>query len=159
MILVVDTSTLLDLESVNGLPLLPKLARSVHVLDVVLNECGAELTEEIRAAGYREVAVPRSWVMPALGLRTANLSSTDALVLYYAKKNKAILVASDGPLRKRAARHGVEVHGAIWVAQRALDEVLIEPNELCAWLEGWLASGRRLPQDEIDRLRELMKCK
>ena len=159
MILVVDTSTLLDLESVNSLPLLPKLARSVHVLDVVLNECGAELTEEIRAAGYREITVPRSWVSPALGLKTANLSSTDALVLYYAKEIKAILIASDGPLRKQAARHGVEVHGAIWVAERALDKGLIEPNELCAWLDGWLASGRRLPQDEIERLREALACR
>ena len=159
MILVVDTSTLLDLESVNSLPLLPKLARSVHVLDVVLNECGAELAEKILAADYWKITVPQSWVLPALRLKTAGLSSTDALVLYTAKENKAILVASDGPLRKQAARHGVEVHGAIWVAERALDKGLIEPNELCAWLDGWLASGRRLPQDEIDRLREALACR
>jgi len=159
LILVVDTSTLLDLESVNSLPLLPKLARSVHVLDVVLNECGAELAEKILAADYWKITVPQSWVLPALRLKTAGLSSTDALVLYTAKENKAILVASDGPLRKQAARHGVEVHGAIWVAERALDKGLIEPNELCAWLDDWLASGRRLPQDEIDRLRKVLACR
>jgi len=159
LILVVDTSTLLDLESVGGLLLLPKLARSVHVLDVVLNECGVELAEEIRAAGYQEITVPQSWVSPALELKTAGLSSNDALVLYTAKENKAILIASDGALRKQAALHGVEVHGAIWVAEQALDGGLIKPNKLCAWLDGWLASGRRLPQDEIDRLREALACR
>ena len=158
MILVVDTSTLLDLESVDGLLLLPKLAKSVHVLDVVLNECGVELAEKILAAGYWKTTVPQGWVLPALGLKTAGLSSTDALVLYAAKENKAILIASDGALRKQAARHGVEVHGAIWVAQRVLDGGLIKPNQLCAWLDGWMASARRLPQDEIDRLRKLLKC-
>jgi len=159
LILVVDTSTLLDLESVGGLLSLPKLARSVHVLDVVLNECGMELADKIRRAGYQEIAVSQNWVLPAIGLKTAALSLTDALVLYYAKKNKAILIASDGPLRKQAVRHGVEVHGAIWVAEQAFDGGLIKQDELCAWLDGWIVSGRRLPQDEIDRLRKALACR
>jgi len=159
LILVVDTSTLLDMESVGGLALLTKLARSVRVLDVVLNECGVELAGKIRAAGYREIAVSPNWVLPAIGLKTAALSVTDALVLYYAKENKAILIASDGPLRKQAERQGVEVHGAIWVAEQALDRGLISPEELCAWLDGWMVSGRRLPQREIDRLRKTLACK
>ena len=159
MILVVDTSTLLDLESVGGVALLPKLAPSVHVLDAVMNECGNALAGEIRASGYREIAVSQDWVLPAMGLKTAALSATDALVLYYAKENKALLIASDGPLRKQAERHGVKVHGALWVAEQALARGLISPEELCAWLNGWMMSGRRLPQGEIDRLRKALACK
>lgn len=159
MILVVDTSTLLDLESVGGVSLLPKLARSVHVLDVVMNECGNALAEEIRASGYREIAVSQDWVLPALELKTAALSTTDALVLYYAKVINAVLIASDGPLRKQAERHGVRVHGALWVAEQARDRGLISLEELCAWLDGWMMSGRRLPQREIDRLRKNLACK
>ncbi|WP_457637556.1 hypothetical protein [Oceanithermus sp.] len=159
MILVVDTSTLLDLESVGGIPLLPKLARSVRVLDVVLNECGIELAEKILAAGYLEITVPPDWVLQLRGLKTAALSMTDALVLYYARENKAILIASDGALRKQAKRCGLEVHGAIWIAEQALNKGLISPEELCAWLDGWTVSGRRLPQKEINRLREALACK
>jgi len=142
LILVVDTSTLVDLESVDGIPLLPKLAKSVHVLDLVLNECGAELAEKIRAAGYQEVIVFPSWVLEAMKLKTSALSFVDALVLYYAQKNKAVLIASDKALRKHAERYGLEVHGAIWVAEQALGRGLIKPEELCTWLDEWVASGR-----------------
>lgn len=158
MILVVDTSTLLDLESVDGITLLPKLGEAAQVLDVVLAECGDRLAQQIREAGYREVTVSANWIPAAMALKTATLSLTDALVLYYAKASNGVLVASDGPLRKLAVQHSVEVHGAIWVAEQALAQGLIEPGELCAWLDGWLASGRRLPQSEINRLRKALAC-
>lgn len=158
MKLVVDTSTLIDLDNVDGLEVLPRLAEVAETLDVVLAECGDALADQVRIAGYQIVEVPADWMQKAQRFRAPSLSAIDALVLYRAHTKRHILVTSDGPLRKLADANGVEVHGAIWIVEQALSLDIVSSHILCSWLQTWLASNRRIPDAEIKRLRKLIKC-
>lgn len=161
MILLSDANVLIDLGYVDGLELLTALAPT-EVLDVVLLECEherqPELVATIQAAGVEVIATQRSWVSAARRYKSAELSGQDRLNLYYAKTYSRILLAGDKPLRERSQFEGVEVHGSLWLIERAIEQSLVSPAELCRWLKVWPSLGRRFPTSELRRLVDRLGC-
>lgn len=159
LILLSDANILIDLGYVDGLSLLPKIA-PVEVLDVVLSECDhpsqPSLVEDIRACGIREVATEVRWMSEAK--RVKGLSSQDALNLYYAARYGRVLLTGDNRLRKQSDMSGVEVHGSIWLAEQAYRRELVATQRLCYWLHEW-SKRRRLPDEGLGRLREILGCR
>ena len=161
MILLSDANVLIDLGYVDGLGLLARLAPT-EVLDVVLLECEharqPELVSEVRAAGVSVVSTQASWVGAARRYKSAGLSLQDRLNLTYAKTYRRVLLAGDKPLREQCEAEGVEVHGSLWLVERACEDALVAEAELCRWLRVWPTLGRRLPAPEVRRLTGMLGC-
>lgn len=161
MILLSDANVLIDLGYVGGLSLLAGLAPT-EVLDVVLLECEHErqpgLVAAVRSSGVTVVPTQASWLTAARAYRSAELSSQDRLNLYYAKTYGRVLLAGDKPLRDRCGLEGIEVHGSLWLVERAFSRSLMSAGELCRWLEVWPSLGRRLPAADLRRLADLLRC-
>lgn len=161
MILLSDANVLIDLGHVGGLSLLARLAPT-EVLDVVLLECEHAsqpgLIDVVRSAGVREVATQTAWVRTARAYRSDALSLQDRLNLVYARDNGRVLLGGDRPLRERCVAEGVEVHGSLWLVERAFALELVSPSELCRWLQVWPTLDRRLPIADLKRLNIELGC-
>jgi predicted nucleic acid-binding protein len=114
-----------------------------------------------------EVLLPYSWRLQGLGLVEMELSGVsmqkaeelirryprpgrrDILSLVLAMQEKAILLTGDEALRKAASGEDVVVHGTLWLLDAMVREEAISREEGCRSLEGMLASGRRLPKNEV----------
>jgi hypothetical protein len=161
LILVTDANILITLFDVNGVSVLPMIAPT-EVLDVVLSECEHEsqrgLKEAVAAAGIRVVSTELAWAAPARLLMNGQLSFPDALCLYYAKHHGRVLLSGDRPLRNRCVAEGVDYRGVIWIVHEAHARELIQPQELCRWIKTWPLMDRRLPVDELEKLRRELNC-
>ena len=161
MILLSDANILINLGYVGGLGLLAQLAPT-EVLDMVLLECEherqPELVNEVRAAGVSVVSTQASWVGAARRYKSAGLSLQDRLNFIYAKTYSRVLLAGDKPLREHCEAEGVEVHGSLWLVERAREQALVAEAELCRWLRVWPTLGRRLPTTELRRLARMLGC-
>lgn len=100
MIVIADANVLIDLGLVNGLGVLTQLAQ-VEVLDVVFNECTApsQLQDLIISVGIQKIEVTIDWLLASRQYQQGELSSPDALCLYYAKTFECGLITNDKPLR------------------------------------------------------------
>jgi predicted nucleic acid-binding protein len=161
LILLADANILIDLAVVGRVGVLPAIG-TAEVLDVVLEECDHTSQPTLRAdvigCGVTVVGTDVSWVGPARELRTPSLSLPDALNLAYARDHGRVLLAGDQPLREAARERGVEVHGTIWIVEQVVIRALVDPREICRWLELWPGAGRRLPKGELARLRRALGC-
>jgi predicted nucleic acid-binding protein len=81
----------------------------------------------------------------------SSLSMADAEALVIAEAEKAVLLTGDGPLRKAALGFGVEVRGLVGELRRLVARTIIDPPRALTALESILASGSRLPDDEVAR--------
>ncbi len=161
MILLSDANVLIDLGYVGGLAVLTQLGQ-VEVLDVVFDECchpsQPDLPGAIEAAGIQRVTVLREWVQSARPYRTRNLSSQDALCLYYAKAYQRLLLTNEKPLRKCCEEQQVMVHGTLWIIQRVHERQIVEASKLCEWLAVLSRHNRRLPKNDVTRLKQRLGC-
>lgn len=80
------------------------------------------------------------------------LKIADRSALFIALKEKAILLSGDGDLRKEAQEKGVEVHGAIWLFEIFVEQMLIAPTDAYEVLVAMLSVGRRIPEGVIEEL-------
>ncbi len=162
MILVADTSILIDLEYVGGIELLPRIA-PCQILDVVLDECEhasqPQLAQNIIRAGITVVESTLELVNKATSLRRGGVSTVDMMTLCYAKENGHTVLAGDRPLRERCSEEGVTFRGSFWIVEEAHRLQLLEATELMKWLSVWPTVGRRLPPDGLERLRRLLSGK
>lgn len=161
MILLADANVLIDFAYVDALDRLPRIA-PVEVLDVIIDECRhadqPTLVDDITGCGIVVVETDFEQERAARAFRTDPLSMQDAMNLQYAYTRGRILLAGDLPLRMRAEQIGVAVHGSIWVIDRAIEQGLAGANEICDWLERLPVIGRRLPQEELERIRITLGC-
>lgn len=156
-----DANILITLFDVNGVSVLAQIAPT-EVLDVVLGECEHDsqpgLREAVEAAGIDIVPSDTTWVSPARQMMDGKLSLPDALCLFYAKSQGKVLLSGDRPLRNRCEVEGIEYRGAIWVVREVYNRRLLSPEELCRWIKIWPLMERRLPRDELDRLKRELNC-
>lgn len=156
-----DANILITLFDVDGVAVLPQIAPT-EVLDVVLAECEHEsqpgLREAVIASEIEVVTSEIAWAAQANKMKGGKLSSVDALCLYYAKSRGMALLSGDKPLRNRCKEEGVEYHGVLWVVREAYDRNLMPPEELCRWVNIWPLMERRLPKDELGKLRDQLGC-
>lgn len=161
MILLSDASVLIDLGYVQGLHLLTQIAPT-EVLDLVLMECDdprqPDLIDTVAAAGIQVITTQPTWVTAAQAYRSGALSLTDRLNLHYAATHARVLLVTDNALRSHCERAGVEAHGTLWLVEEAYGRAIIDPRELCRWLEVWPSLGSRLPDRDTRRLSRLLGC-
>jgi predicted nucleic acid-binding protein len=81
------------------------------------------------------------------------LSVADAEALLIARAEEAVLLTGDGQLRKAALDAGVDVRGVIGELKRLVAAVIIDPPRALVALEAIVASGSRLPHDEVEAAR------
>lgn len=159
MILLADTSILIDLEHVGGISVLPRIA-PCEILDVVLAECEhasqPDLVQNIHQAGITVVETSFDLASRASASRRGGVSAIDMMTLCHAKERGHTVLAGDRPLRDRCKEEGVEFRGSIWIVEEAHKNRLVAASELLRWLSVWPTVGRRLPQEEIGRLRQLL---
>lgn len=162
MILLSDANVLIHLAAVGGLWVLPHL-EATEVLDAVLSECSHPshpgLIEEVRAAGIRIVESQVGWLLGSMELGTAKISAIDALVLYYSRMNKRIVLTNDKPMRQACARLELEARGTIWIINECANKALVEPAELIRWIDILSDPKYRLPLDELRRQRNRLEEK
>ena len=161
MILLSDANVLIDLGYVSGLWVLAQLGQ-VEVLDVVLEECKhprqPTLVDDICQAGIQVVTVPHEWPALARPYQTRALSFQDVLCLYYAKTFQRSLLTNEKPLRQCCQQQQVLVHGTLWIVRSAYEQGLASPTSLCTWLTILAEQNRRLPQQDVASLRQLIGC-
>jgi hypothetical protein len=159
LILLADTSILIDLEYVGGIAVLPRIA-PCEILDVVLDECEHEsqpgLVQNIKQSGIIVVESTFDLASKATAMRRGGVSTIDMMTLCHAREHGHTVLAGDRPLRERCAEEGVEFRGSIWIVEEAHRQRLLEAVELIRWLTVWPTVGRRLPSEELERLRQLL---
>ncbi|MDX2106771.1 MAG: hypothetical protein SFY67_10260 [Candidatus Melainabacteria bacterium] len=163
MILLSDAMVLMDMGHVGGLEILGKIAPT-EVLDVVLQECEHEsqpgLVQAIKKAGIKEIPSSVALVQEASKYSSLydQLSLQDSLCLHYAKQNKKTLLTNEKHLRNRCLVESVDVHGTIWILEQFHNGGFKKPKELCGWIALLSKKERRLPKEEVARLKILFEC-
>ncbi|OGU17906.1 MAG: hypothetical protein A2076_13635 [Geobacteraceae bacterium GWC2_53_11] len=159
VILLADTSILIDLEHVGSIGVLPRLA-PCEILDVVLAECENEkqphIIQHIEDAGITVIETSRDLAFRANTLRRGGVSTNDMMTVCYARDHERIVLTGDRPMRERCAELEVKFRGSIWVTEEAYRRQLLKPSELLHWLDVWPTVGRRLPAEELTRLRLML---
>lgn len=157
MILLADTSILIDLEYVGGIAVLPRIT-PCEILDVVLAECEhasqPELAQNIKKSGITVVETSPDLARRASSQRRGGVSTIDMMTLCHAKERGHTVLAGDRPLRDRCKEEGVEFRGSIWIVEEAFKLELVSAEELQRWLLLWPTVGRRLPSEEMEKMRQ-----
>jgi len=118
MILVSDTSVLIDLERGGLLEAVFALPHEFAVPDVLYDrEMRDEWGERLLGLGLQVVEVSSEGVGNALRYRQqrASLSVADSFALALAKERALLLLTGDGQLRELAQEEDVECHGLLWL--------------------------------------------
>lgn len=159
MILLADTSILIDLEYVGGIAVLPRIA-PCEILDVVLDECEhasqPNLVLNIIQSGITVVESTLDLVNKATAMRRGRVSTIDMMTLCHAREHGHTVLAGDRPLRERCTEEGILFRGSFWIVEEAHRQHLLEASELMRWLTVWPTVGRRLPTEGLERLRQLL---
>lgn len=118
MILVSDTSVLIDLERAALLETVFALPHEFAVPDVLYNsELAGDWGDRLRGLGLRVEEVSKDGVANALRYRQQRsvLSVPDSFALALAKERQWLLLTGDGRLREVAGAEEVECHGVLWL--------------------------------------------
>jgi predicted nucleic acid-binding protein len=118
MILVSDTSVLIDLERGGLLEAIFALPHEFAVPDVLFeNEMKGDWGDGLVKLGLRVEELSKEGVANALRYRQqrAPLSVPDSFALALAKERQWLLLTGDGQLRELAGGEDVECHGVLWL--------------------------------------------
>jgi len=153
MILVSDTSVLIDLDRAGLLEAVFALPHEFAVPDVLYDrEMRGEWGERLLALGLQVVEVSSEGVGNALRYRQirASLSVADSFALALAKERTWLLLTGDGPLRDLADGENVECHGLLWLLDMLEEAGASDAQVLHDGLAAVAAHPRcRLPRREI----------
>lgn len=133
MIVVVnDANILIDLVKLDLLQAFFALGFECHTTDFVLNQeiqtdQRNQINQYIQAALLKVNESTPEEMENIFELSTNNkkLSPADCSVYVLSKKLDAILLTSDGPLRKFSATEGIEVHGHLWLFDQMVEKKVI----------------------------------
>lgn len=161
MILLADANILIDLGYVHALDILARVGKC-EILSTVLIECEdtrqEDLIQQIKIANITIIEVEKQLINDAIRYPNKRLSSQDKQCLIYCQQQQRTLLTGDKILREEAKGAGVDVHGTIWLVDQALSSDTHSHHEICRWLQQWKKIGRRLPSDELKRLRATLGC-
>lgn len=153
MILVSDTSVLIDLERGGLLEAIFALPHEFAVPDVLYDrEMQGAWGEQLVALGLRVEEVTEAGVGNALRYRQQRtaLSVPDSFALALAKEREWLLLTGDGQLRDLAAGENVECHGVLWLLDMMEEAEIPGIQPLHDGLTALAAHPRcRLPAREI----------
>jgi predicted nucleic acid-binding protein len=153
MILVSDTSVLIDLERGKLLESIFALPHEFAVPDVLYDrEMRGEWGDQLIGFGLRVVEVSAKGVGNALRYRQqrSSLSVPDCFALALAKERGWPLLSGDRDLRELAAKENVECHGVLWMLDKMEEAGIPGIHSLHDGLAGIADHPRcRLPRREI----------
>jgi predicted nucleic acid-binding protein len=86
-------------------------------------------------------ALARWLAIVSSGLR----SRGEATVLAWAEVNGGVVIIDDGDARSAAQRHGLTVHGTLWILVQAIRANALSPASADAFVQALRATGARLP--------------
>jgi predicted nucleic acid-binding protein len=72
-------------------------------------------------------------------------SRGEATVFAWAEIHKGIAIIDDGDARRAARRHGLAVHGTLWIMVRAIEAGTLTPATAEALVNALRATGARFP--------------
>ena len=119
MILVSDTSVLIDLERGSLLESVFALPHGLAVPDVLYHlEMRGEWGERLVGLGLRVEETSEEGVADAIRYRRQRpkLSVPDSMALALAKERQWVLLTGDSDLRNLAGGENVDCHGVLWVS-------------------------------------------
>lgn len=153
MILVSDTSVLIDLERGSFLEVMFALPYEFAVPDVLYHrEMKGDLGDRLVKLGLRIEEVSKDGVATALKYRSErrSLSVPDSFALALAKERAWTLLTGDGDLRDLANGENVGCHGVLWLLDRMEEAGLPGLQALHDGLTALAGHQRcRLPRREI----------
>ncbi len=166
VVVVNDTSVLIDLADMGLIEVLPALNWELQTSDLIIEElagdAGFQQIEKLIAAGHLHVASFVSddmSVVAEMSGEYGSLSIEDCSVWYMAKERDAILLTADRQLRKIAQSDGIEVHGTLYVVEQFVLEGTITANRAIQALSTLKASNQRAPTSEINRMIDHFKSR
>jgi predicted nucleic acid-binding protein len=165
MILVSDTSVLIDLERCGLLETIFALPHEFAVPDVLYHrEMKGEWGDRLVGLGLRVEEISSEGVKQALRYRSERqaLSLADSFALVLAKERGWLLLTGDGQLRELAGGENVECHGVLWLLDLMEEAGIPGIQLLHDGLEVLAGHQRcRLPRREIatrlERYREIIQ--
>jgi predicted nucleic acid-binding protein len=153
MILVSDTSVLIDLERGSFLEVMFSLPYEFAVPDVLYHqEMKGDWGARLVTLGLRVEEVSKEGVANALRYRSERrfLSVPDSFALALAKERTWTLLTGDGDLRDLAGGENVECHGVLWLLDRMAEAGIPGFQALHDGLAALAGHQRcRLPRREI----------
>ena len=163
MILVSDTSVLIDLERGSFLEVIFSLPFEFAVPDVLYHrEMEGDWGARLVALGLRVEEVSKEGVANALRYRTQRraLSVPDSFALALAKEREWSLLTGDNHLRELAADENVECHGVLWLLDQMEETGTAGLQALHDGLAALAGHRRcRLPRREITIRLERYRAK
>lgn len=153
-LLIGDANIFIDFEEGGLLPELFALPETIAVPDLLFEEELRANHEDLLERGLELLELDASAVRrtEALAAKYRRASNLDLAALALAAQEHCPLLTGDGHLRKAATTEGVVVRGSIWLAQRLLDQGLVDAERMRQSFEAMREAGSRLPWDEVERL-------
>ncbi len=154
---VVDASVLIDLNNGDVLHFFCRMPFEIIIPDlIVAEELQSIEVQQLFNWGVRVQGLSPSQVIEVYTLAQfhRSVSVKDLFAFVLARDLDATLLTGDGALRRFAEREGVSVHGTLWVLEGMVNLGYLEPVDALASLERILVAGSRLPEREIQRLRQ-----
>jgi predicted nucleic acid-binding protein len=140
-IVVSDSSCLIDLRKASLLGAFLKLPYEILIPNTLFEDELLKFTAAEKRAllrnGLKVVDVPGAGVLRARTVihETPRLSMHDGFAFAVAESHVGcILVTGDGLLRALATRHGIEVHGVLWIIDEIHRHAIEDPATLAAAL-------------------------
>ena len=85
------------------------------------------------------------------------LSFADSSVLELALRRNAVLLSSDGSLRKVSVNAGLVVRGVLWIIEELVRQGIIPKSQAESILDIYPKVNHRAPVSEINKLLERIK--
>lgn len=150
---VVDTSVLIDLHIGKLLNEFFQLPYSFFAPDVIIAELHEPDGQTLLKLGLQQSQLAGSQILEVLQLRAQHRqpSVNDIFALVTAREIKAILLTSNGSLRKLAHAHEIPVHGTLWVLDEMIRLTIIGSARALIALQLMCLQGSRLPEDECHK--------
>jgi predicted nucleic acid-binding protein len=166
-LLISDTCILIDLLNGKLLNMMRELPYNLGVSDAILygiDDDEPELivpnSEQVLSAGFQVYPLNSHEMIEVFELyaKYSRPSLNDIFGLVVAKKNNAILLTSDGSLRRSALKEKVEVRGILWILDEMINNKVIDKKTAATSLNKIRAEGSYLPKNECDiRLEKWIK--
>jgi predicted nucleic acid-binding protein len=160
---VVDTSVWISLYKAGVLPEALRLTNKGWVFlvtDAVARELQEPSYDALAEQGVRYYPLldEANSEVEALVQTELVLSEADASAVVAAQAVSALILTDDRPLREKAQKLRIQVHGTLWLLEQLVAARLIDDATLCLALERMMAAGRRLPTQVVSRLKTRYNC-
>jgi predicted nucleic acid-binding protein len=158
-LVVQDACILIDLIEGSILELWPRLGFETITTDLVVHEIkdpeqkkAFESFKSKKGISVIELnAAELTEVVAIQQEKGSGLTLSDCSALFLAREKEAILLTSDGMLRKKAENDRIEVRGILWVLDSLIKAEIITSGNAASKLRRILDGGCRLPADECSR--------